>query len=268
MFSIVLIIIIAVFFVGVLFIVIKKLSHLAVIDVDSIPSEKAKKVEAQIISKRLKEKANKFYNVLDRLVKPVINRIKKSFVSQLEKLKELEKEYKTKKEPATKEEKIDIEQKIKKLLEEAEELTKQEEYAEAEKIYIETISLDEDNIEAFKGLGHVYLLQKNYEQAKETFEFILKIREKTDGAEKNGDAVNYFDLGTVCKEMGDNKEALKYFKKAHKLEENNPKYLDFLAESCIILGDKDQAKMYILKLKEANPDNNKIEEYEGKLGSL
>ncbi|MBN1326258.1 tetratricopeptide repeat protein [Candidatus Falkowbacteria bacterium] len=275
MLNTILIIIIALCLGGIIFIVIKKMSHIAVIDVATIPEEKEKKVQEQIIAKRAKEKATKYFVFIKKIVKPVIIGIQKGFSLLFDKLKNLEDKYKIKKEPVTREEIISLEQKIKKLIEDAEEYIKQEEYGEAEKKYIEAISLDDSNTEAFKGLGNVYMFKKDYEQAEETYKYILKLDqkdekiEKEEGAEQDKKAaIHYYDLGLVRKEMGKIKQAKEDLIKALRLEPNNPKYLDFLIELCIILGDKDDAKMYIAKLKEVNPDNSKIEEYKAKVKDI
>lgn len=273
MLNTILIIIIALSLGGIIFIVIKKLSHIAVIDVATIPAEKEKKVEEQIIAKRLKEKIAKAISFFKKISTPVIKFLQKRFAALFDKLKDLEERYKTKKEPVTREEIISLEQKIKKLLEEADLLAKQGEYVDAEKKYIEIVSLDEDNVDAFRGLGNVYMLQKNYEQAEETLKFILKLNKTEKDAKitvelDKGAAMHYYDLGIVRKEMGKIKQAKEDLRKALKLEPNNPKYLDFLIELCIILGDRDDAKTYIAKLKEVNPDNSKIEEYKAKIKEI
>lgn len=279
---------------GIVFIIYKKLSHLAVIDVSTIPSEKAKELEEKIITKRMKGKMSGLLNKMHKIFRPVTVLFKKYFSISLNKLKELENQYRTKRQPATREEKIDATQKIKKLLEEADELMIKEEYAEAEKKCIEAVSLDDKNIEAFRKLGNLYFLQKNFEQAEQTFQYVLKINKSDDvaydqlgvikmkegkiaDAEKDlefaiklnkGSAIHFYDLSLVRYEMGKMQEAADDMKHALELEPNNPKYIDFLIELCIILKDKVEAQRYIEKLKEANPDNKKIEEYEARAAEL
>ena len=46
-----------------------------------------------------------------------------------------------------------------------------------EKIYIEIIGLDSQNIKAFRELGQIYFQRKEYEEAKQTLEHILKLQE-------------------------------------------------------------------------------------------
>ena len=48
------------------------------------------------------------------------------------------------------------------------------------------------------------------------------------------------------------------------MEPANPKYLDFLFHACILVGDKRKAGAVLAQLKEANPENQKLEELEVK----
>jgi len=50
--------------------------------------------------------------------------------------------------------------------------------SEAEKKFIEIISLDPKNLKAYKGLGQVYLELKEYKQAEQTFMFVLQLEKK------------------------------------------------------------------------------------------
>lgn len=64
---------------------------------------------------------------------------------------------------------INLQEKAKKFLEE-------KNFPEAEKIYLEIIKRDPQNIDAYKGLGQVYLKQNNLKDAKASFEYVLKIK--------------------------------------------------------------------------------------------
>ncbi|MEW6408136.1 MAG: tetratricopeptide repeat protein [Patescibacteria group bacterium] len=48
-------------------------------------------------------------------------------------------------------------------------------FSEAEKTYIEIIKKDPKNVRAYKGLGQIYLKQRNFKDAKAAFEEVLKI---------------------------------------------------------------------------------------------
>ncbi|MCX6743398.1 MAG: hypothetical protein NT116_04145 [Candidatus Parcubacteria bacterium] len=56
--------------------------------------------------------------------------------------------------------------------------------------------------------------------------------------------------------------------KALGLEPNNPKYLDLLITISLIIKYKNLAKQSLERLKEANPDNAKIEEFQAQIKEL
>ena len=71
----------------------------------------------------------------------------------------------------------------------------------------------------------------------------------------------YLELAGVYHEMEELPQALEVAKKSLVLAPNNPKVLDCLIELAIALQDKAQAGQYLERLMEANPDNNKIEDF-------
>ncbi len=86
-------------------------------------------------------------------------------------------------------------ERIKTLLSEGRSLARDLKFADAERRYLEILALDTRHIDAYKGLGMIYLKQKLYPQARETFEFLLKLK-KTD------DAV-YAGLAEISEAEGD-----------------------------------------------------------------
>ena len=180
------------------------------------------------------------------------------------------------------------------ILEEAKSLLTDNNLAEAEKKFIEAISLNPQNVKAYKGLGKIYLELKQYEQAKEVFEHILKLDNKDsyayfalgDISLNNGDAVsareNYLkaveykkhnasmliELAKTCQTLGYNEEALSHLKEAVNIDPNNPNYLDYLIKASIDLKDKNLAENILYKLEKINPENKKIEEYENLIKEL
>jgi len=166
-------------------------------------------------------------------------------------------------------------------------LLKQEKYAEAEKRLIEIIGIDNKNIKAFKLLGGLYFDRKNYEEARETFEYILKLKDDDDafaqlgkiGGEYREDSskeanINifrsqtYFDLSLVYKAMEKYDKAIVNLKKALEIEPNNPRYLDTMLEISIIKKDKDLALESYKRLAEANPENQKLPEIKKEIDEM
>lgn len=166
--------------------------------------------------------------------------------------------------------------------------------AAAEKKYIEIIGIDSKNVQAFKNLAQVYFELKNYEEAKQIFEHILKLKDDdveaygglAEIAKEKGDlsqardeylrALNvnnqrsqtYFDLALVYNAMDNGAEACWNIKKALDIEPNNPRYLDTMLDISIINKDKGAALGAYEKLKSANPENQKLAEFKKKIDEL
>lgn len=280
----------------VIFIISKKFPLLATFDVSSIPEEKEAETKQKIMEERVQRKAKVFYNKISPIFKIIGNFFARKFKDISQYLKELEEKNKkrTKQEMlVTKQEFVSQENKIDNLLKEADELSAKDDFNNAEKKYIEIISLDHRNINAYRGLGNMYIAQNNYADAKQTFEHVLKLNKLDDEAyaslgkiaEEAGDlaeakddfqksiniknaAIHYFELAEVCLKMENHKEAVENLEKALEFEPNNPKYLDLLLTISINLKDSGRAFSLLRRLKEVNPDNQKISEFEKELSNM
>ncbi len=176
----------------------------------------------------------------------------------------------------------------------AERLGEEERYEESEQAYIDVVRMDNRHAGAYRGLGKVYMKNGQHEQAEETFLFLLKLTPHDDtvyvklgqNAYQAGDrpkAIDYyergvaanlnvplrhFELAELYREDGQAEKAMKEYKKAVELEENNPRYLDGLLNSVIELGKVKEAKELLRGLKEANPENQKLEEFEQRIRGI
>lgn len=279
----------------IIFIIAKKFPIISSINTDAIPEQKMKEVKNGLLEKRLRRK---FVNVKIKTsfhLKPIADKIKIGFQNLYNQILEMEKKYQKKaKEVATPEEKEELKKKTSILLEEGERLNKEENFKEAEKKYIEIISFDHKKIEAYKGLGEVYFNMKDFQHAKEIFKHVLKLDSESDAAYSslgtiaayeghleeakedylhslvinNKLATHHINLGETYKSLGDCQKALDSFKEAFKLEPNNPKILDSLIEACIECKDKSLAKETWQKLKEANPENEKLSEFKERIDQI
>jgi Flp pilus assembly protein TadD len=148
----------------------------------------------------------------------------------------------------------------KRLIEEAESLMSKEAYQAAEQRLIEYISLDPKQSDVYERLGIVYIKTRQYDQAWETFQHAHRLAPE--------DASILVYLGELAMRDGKIKDAVELFRKAVKLKPTNPKYLDFLIESSILAGDSKLAGEGLYFLKEANPDNKKIEEFDARIAQM
>jgi len=276
--NIILITIIAVSLAVVIYVIARKLPYLKSLDVDTVPEEQAAKVRDRILLERLKRAGLKSGEIFQLHVLPVFARlvgIKKRLVNRLY---ALEKKYQ--KEEAQTRVLIgrELENKIKSTLDDADDLVKQEKYSEAEKQLIEIVSLDAQNVSAYERLYGIYIATKEYKQALQTAQFLLKLalkKNKQKVGQKQQIASNtlrladvYIDLGDVNKLLDNNDEAFENYQKALEVEPNSPKNLDKNLEMSIILKQKALAADLLKRLQETNPQNQKLREYGERIEAL
>ncbi|MFH1535153.1 MAG: tetratricopeptide repeat protein, partial [Patescibacteria group bacterium] len=207
----------------------RKFSILATIDVDTVPQERLDQKKEDIIEMRLRRK---FEWLRDRILivgKPILKGVGNFFRFIYHKALELEKNYQDKSQPIS-DKGATNQQKVLALMSEGEELIREEEYVQAEKKFIQVISMDHMNITAYDNLGKTFMGQRDYEHAIEALQHALKLDEKNSST--------HHDLGMVYKEIGDLDKAIMYVKKAVKMDPNNPRYLDCLIEISILHKDK------------------------------
>ncbi|MFA6027649.1 MAG: tetratricopeptide repeat protein [Patescibacteria group bacterium] len=245
------------------FIVIQKFSKLAAIDLEAMKHHKQKQVKVSIVEERLERNLREIKTKITVKSAPLRKRLKKRLGEIYSKAIKLQKEYKNKAlhgKPLKQEDKEAIRQKVNGLVQDAEELTKQAKYVEAEKKYIEAISLDKQNMGTYKGLGDLYVTKKDYDHARETFEFIKEISPNDD--------VIWRQLGSLYELLNHQEKAVKYYKKAVDIAPKNPKNLDLLFLSSIKAKDRLMAKEALKNLEEVNPENNNLPQYKQQLKDL
>ena len=268
----------------VIVIVVKKFSSLANLNIETIQAEREAKFKEQIISNRIKRNYYKYYGKILKILRPAFDGTSNFFKWSYAKLVEFKENYNREKKIAG----TDSRQTITKLFSDAEDLQKSGDLEKSEGKYIEIISLDSKSFKAFKELGKLYFNRKDFNEAKQTFEHALKLLEhenlqsNTDvsngyidknGLEKNVNlnteiASIYFELTLVSRAMQNPTGALSNINRALSLEPNSPKYLDTKLEISIIRKDKISALESYEKLKEVNPDNQKLEDFKKQIQEL
>ncbi|MEK9130049.1 MAG: hypothetical protein AAB526_01455 [Patescibacteria group bacterium] len=240
-----------------------KFSRLSLIDIENLPREQQVKTKKEIIENRLEKKIKKIYEKVLcflRFLKPLGKKIGEFFLKFKEKFLVLEQKYILKYKQLIKKKPELIQDKIKNLFIQGRELIKKKNFKEAELKFIEIISFNSKNIEAYEGLVEVYFNQSDYEHAKEILYFIQKLSPE--------DETIFIQLGMINKILCEHEKAINNFKKALTLAPNNPKNLDLLIEEYIIVKNKFLAQKVLKKLKEVNPKNQKIEEFKERINKM
>jgi tetratricopeptide (TPR) repeat protein len=264
-------------------IVFRKFPQLRSLDVATVKEEQAARVRDRILLDRMMRSTKRGKELLKRGTGSIFSKSFSMIKKIFKRVYELEKEYEKKSHDPSKLSRVEMRNRINSLVEEGMNLMKASRFSEAEKIFIEVISLDHKNIDAYKKLGNVYLSLKEYKQALQTFEFVLKLELKkgspvmkeTERGQKYNTISNamdvaaiYNDLGFVYRRLEKDNKALDSFLHAQQLEPNNPRHLDEIIEISIILKNKSLAFDMLKKLEEVNPENQKISEYSKKIKDL
>jgi len=291
--DIILIIIIIITISIIISVIFKKLPQINQTNPEETTQYKENKIKKEIIEKKLKKDLDSFIDKFLIVIKPSMlktcNYVKKTYIY----IYNLEERYRKKLIKAHFEDKISLESKIKKHLEVAQEFIQNKEFNKAENEYIDALKLDIHNLEIYKNLANLYFDNKEYDKAKETFEYIIKLKEddyiynklgdiSTNKGDlnqakinyqksielKNDNPIYYYNLSKINLKLNQLEDALENIKKALNIESENPKLLDFLLDLSIIMGDKDLANKTLNKLIAVNPDNKKIPEVREKINQI
>ncbi|MEK7130342.1 MAG: tetratricopeptide repeat protein [Patescibacteria group bacterium] len=274
----------------------RKFSSISAIDLEKIQIEKERVQRHHLLENRLRRKLRGHGKIFLVGFNLVFGQLRSAGKLLVQKIVELENRYEEQLKKAWKT-KLSSEEKAAKLrimINQADELANGEQYREAEKKYIEILSLDPKNIAAYKGLGKIYMFLKEYDNAKEVLKQAIKLDKKDDEAyaelatvetnlgnfdqaetdllesiTQNPDlAAHHIDLGKVYSAKGERDKALIQYQESVKLEPANPKNLNILLDAALELNKKTLAEQTLDALKIANPENQKIEEYQIKVNEI
>lgn len=185
-------------------------------------------------------------------------------------------------------------EKLKLILDEARSLARDQKFAEAEKRYLEILALDARHWDAYKGLGLIYIKQKLWQQAKETFEFLSKSKKADDTvyasladiAENTGDlakaeelrlkAVEFrprlanrqAEMASFYLDRDEPQKAWPFAKQASELDQKSARYLEISLDTAILLGDRLEAQKRYDKLRLLSDDRPKLQAYREKIDAL
>ncbi len=279
-------------------IVVRKFPQLTLLDVEQLPKVQEERKKNEFLKRRVREKVEKHKkekaigkDFFGKNFKSVQSKFRK-YVGEVERIVEEQKDKFQK--PETPEKKKQKKADVKKVLQEANDLLSNGSYEMAEHKFISVITLESKNKEAYAGLGEVYMKQKQFKEAEETYKYLLQLDPQNDVAwmklaqvneEMNdleeavenlqksvliNDAVSarFAKLSNLLTEINQNAPALEAIKHAVFLEPQNPKYLDKLVETSIMVEDKKEAKEAYDKLRLANPENSKLSSFKDQISEL
>jgi len=298
MYNIIPLIIVIISLTIVLVIIARKFSRLSNLDTENLPEEKVVKKKKEIINNRMEEKSKNFSKKVVKKLQPVVElwgQMQLRFRIYVGKVQNLwHHEQIVKKKKNVEVETNDKGNKTLSLIHEAEECLQNEEYEQAEDLFISAISLDSKSAPAYRGLGDAYLAKKELEEARQTYRFLLRLEPDDDSvlvklaeiSESQGDleeAIEYYQqaslvndalsprfyhLAELLLKIEQPETAKEAIKQAVDLETQNPKYLDLFIETAIICQDKEMALEGFDKLRLVNPDNRKLDGFRDRINRI
>lgn len=276
------------------FIVLPKFPKISLVDLNKAPLVQQANVKRRIIEQRLGRHIKKGAINAAKLTSPLFIKLAVKVRHLYKRLVELEEWYRHKALQASFKDKISKEQYTGQLIKRAEEDVENELYEDAERKYLEVLKLDEKNPFAYKGLGELYFIKKDFDHAREVFEFYLRMSGDDASVYRNlgkiasskgdlksaeaklfrsleldsADLETYLDLAEIYLNLDEPRQAFSMASKAVVLEPNNPRALDFLLQISIIIRDKEASYRIWRQLREANPENKKLIELKRQIDKL
>lgn len=270
-------------------IVLPKFRQLALIDTSIIPEEREAKKKREIMHGRTHRILSDAVRTTNTAIAPRWEQVRDAFRSKYRKLLDANRAFKREK-PLTPPE---TRERIVTAVTQAKAFAEADKTVEAEKKFLEALGYDPRHVEAYRGLADLYMDAKRYERAKETLQFLIKslIRDNrcihgagrrsfAQTAEANPNAcpashAAHADIAERCialaaalSELKDEEGSRASFELAVNMEPTNPRHLDLLIEACILGGDKRRAEEVFEALKDANPENMKLEEFRERIIAL
>lgn len=238
---------------------LRKLPEIRVVDPGSSPEAKSKEVKYGILKKRLERMGSEHAESMKRnVLGPLGQKLQDTVRRAAGKLTAIERRYVQRQKGGI--EKAHNPEVLRQLVGEAEVLMEEGRFDAAEKKLIEVVSHDPKNVAAYEHLGRLYFMNKDYAGARETFTFLMRLSPK--------DASVFAAQGEVAEAEGKTEEALKYYKAALDISPHNPKYLDFYIDAAIMSEDVHEATLALERLREVNPENQKIADFEERIAEL
>lgn len=282
-----------------IFVAVPKISRLVNLDVNNLPEEIEQQKKKEIILKRLELKGKDLGKKITKRLSFVqkwwvfVQGRFRVLVFRIEKLWHHEESMRKKilEKEMTSEEK---ENKLNAIVREAEGFFATQDFDKAEQLYIAALRLNPKSAIVYRGLGDTYFAKKAYNEAVETYEFLLGLNKDDDNVlmklgeikeiqNKLDEAINYyqqatligdslsprfFHLAELLLKVKQSEVAKEAIKEACALEPKNPKYLDLLIETAIICDDKLLAEKGFEELRLVNPDNNKLADFKERISKL
>ncbi len=274
-------------------ILVRHWKEIRLLDPNSIREERLKREREKVIQRRFERVHADRIAAVSRFGRHVGKRATAAYRRTYRKLQSFDTVYKSMAAPLTAMAPSQRER-IKTLLSEARALIRDLKWADAERRCVEVLSMDARQIEAYRLLGQIYLKQKLYPQAAETFEYLVKTRKADDAtyagladlAEASGDrmraevmrlkavdasprqAHRHAEAAEFFLKTKDTERAWPFAKRAAELEPQSARYLELSLDAAILLGDRKEAEARYRRLRLLSDDPNRFQVWKEKIDGL
>ena len=243
---------------AIIFVLFRRVPTIALIDVKTIPVDPSLKKKEEIIAERIVRTAAQKIEPVRKVTEIFWIWLRERFRRLAHFAFELERhsEHLARKEWDA----LTASTRMHALIREADALAKEEKFVEAEKKYIEALSIEPKNPKLYEKIGRLYMRNKNYDQARDTLRFASRL--------SPNDASVVTSLGEIAMARAEYADAITYFQHAVSLRPRSPRYLDFLLEACIMGGNRAGAKEALARLSAVNPENAKLAEFDKRIRGM
>lgn len=236
----------------------KHFSQLKAVDPKSLPALKEKQLKDSIFEERVRRLVRGWFRKIGPILLLPWRAAQLTVRQTAIKLKKVEREYSAGRHLASTP--MAAKASIDSLMASAKEAFNKGDYKEAEAIFIEVISFDPKALKAYEYLGRIYTALKEYANARESLSIVIKAAPK--------DASALCAMSELEESQGDLKRAFALAGEAKAVRPRNPKYLDRFIELAIANKQKAKAKEGVADLRDVNPDNQKIQEFEARIAEM
>ena len=253
---------------AVIFVLLRRVPTVALIDARTIPVDPSSKKKEEIIAERIVRSSIEKFEPVRKVMERLWERLRERFRRLAHRAFELER--RSERLARREWDALTASTRMHALAREADALAKsakggsasggEEKFVEAEKKYIEALSIEQKNPKLYEKLGRLYMRNKNYDQARDTLRFASRL--------SPNDASVVASLGEIAMARDEYADAITYFQHAVSLRPRSPRYLDFLLEACIIGGNRIGAKEALARLSAVNPENAKLAEFDKRIRGM
>ncbi len=265
--------------------------EIRLLDPDTVRAEQERRTRNYIVNQRFQRRLSAALIPVQRSGRRFWERVMRSYRQVEERLSHLSAASQSAAPAGAGEDDPDL---VRRILHEAGELARQERWAESERAYLEVLKHNERHLGAYRGLAALYLSQKQFAQAKETFQFLERIHGADDAsyaglaevAEAEGDlaraeamrksavesnpknASRHAELAAYYLAHGSPEFAHAAARRAVELDPLAPQHLEICIESAILLRDRKEADKCYDRLRLRSDDRAKLQAYRKKIDEL